>query len=263
MKKPLILLLASLFLVLILYFGFTNKPPKRTVYDDLREKLIDSLHLANGPGLEKMDRNMKASSGDSRVALLKELASDWAALGQYDITADYLRQLADADPSYGNYMMAGTAFLQQIGSEQDDDVRRNIVYGAKYSFEQALALAPDSLDARIDLASVYVEGMNPPMQGIQMLLALDEKYPGNEKINMELGRFSLMSGQFDKALARFQTVLAKDSLNLQAHYLGARAWLGVNDTASALGSLEQATKLTTDPDMLDQLRQEIYNLQNH
>ena len=46
-----------------------------------------------------------------------------------------------------------------------------------------------------------------PMQGIMMLRQVLEKEPGNVKANLALAVFSVVSGQYDKALNRFQLVL--------------------------------------------------------
>ncbi len=93
-----------------------------------------------------------------------------------------------------------------------------------------------------------------------MLRTLDAENPDNVAVNLELGKFSVMSGQFDKAKERFDKVLQKDSLNLQARYMIAQSLLGMQDTAAAVVQLEKLKSLTTDKTLIDQVDNEIHNL---
>jgi lipopolysaccharide biosynthesis regulator YciM len=81
-------------------------------------------------------------------------------------------------------------------------------------------------------------------------------------INMELGRFSVMSGQYDKAIERFIVVLQKDSLNLQAHFLLAESYMAVGDTLQSVEVLRRTQGLTGDPVLDNQVRQYIESLTN-
>jgi tetratricopeptide (TPR) repeat protein len=259
LKTTLIAGASALALACILYFAFSNKPPQISVYDERREKLIDSLQYPNGDALLAMHGDMQKADGETKTALLEQLSNEWLALGQPSIGADYLRQMADHEPSYENYMRAGTALNSLIDYEADEQVRVNVVYGARYCYEKALEFNPEDIDARIGLASVLV-GSNDPMQGIMMLREIDSQYPGNIKANLELGKFSVLSGQYDKAIERFAVVLQKDSLNLQALYLMAQAYVGIQDTLSAIQTLEKTSTLTSDSLILNQIRLEINNL---
>ena len=259
MKKPFVAVILAVALTAVLYLGFTNKPPKVSVYDDLRHKLMDSLQLQDEALLSDEHNLLRNSDQNKKAELLKDLSSRWLKLGQPAIAADYLRQLADLFPSYDGYMIAGNLFLDQIATEQRDEIRTNIVYGARYCFDQAETQKPMDLDARIGKASVIVEGTTNPMEGVMMLREIDASNPGNEKVNLQLGRFSMMSGQYDKAVQRFTAVLEKDSLNLQSRFLLAQSYLGLNDTVKALQALEEAKSLADAP-MKEQIQAQINNL---
>ena len=66
----------------------------------------------------------------------------------------------------------------------------------------------------------------------------------------------------EKALERFDRVLQKDSLNLQARYMKAQTYLGLKDTSGAILELEKLKSMTTDSMIINQVRTEIHNL-NH
>ncbi|MFI5170751.1 MAG: tetratricopeptide repeat protein [Chitinophagales bacterium] len=262
MKSVLIAVALAILCVAVLFFGFTNKPPKKSVFDLRREKLVDSLHYPNGELLISMHDDMLRSSAGSKTTLLKQLSEDWLNLAQPAISANYLLLLADNEPTYENYMVAGQSLANLIDFEKDENLRVNVVYGARYAFEQAEKLKPGDMDAKIGLATVLVSGTNSPMEGIMMLREIDASNPDNIKVNLELGRFSVMSGQYDKALERFERVLQKDSLNLQARYMMAQTFLGMHDTSTAIIELEKLKSFTTDKTITDQVDMQIRNL-NH
>ena len=262
MKRYVVAVGLAVLIIIVFYFGFSTKPPVNSVYDLRREKLVDSLQYPNGESLLKMHEDMQNADGGSKTALLKQLSDEWLKIGQPSISADYLRQIAHNEPSYENYMTAGAALATLIDFEQDDNIRVNVVYGARYCYETAAKLKPGDLEASIGEASVLVSGTNNPMEGILKLREIDAQNPGNAKVNLELGRFSVMSGQFDKALERFGSVLQKDSLNLQARYMMAQTYLGLKDTTAAVLELEKLQSLTTDKTIIDQVEVEIHNL-NH
>jgi len=261
-KSKFIALGLALAFIVTIFLGFTNKPPKVSAFDKQRELLIDSLQYENTETLLQLHEDMLQSASTSKSILLQQLSDTWLAMGQPSIGADYLRQIADNEPTYENFMRAGTALSSLIDFEQLEDIRVNVVYGARYCFEEAEKLQPGDLDANIGLATVLVSGTNAPMEGIMMLREIDATHPDNIKVNLELGRFSVMSGQMDKALERFERVLQKDSLNLQARYMMAQTYLGLTDTAAAVLELEKLKSMTTDSMIVNQVRSEIHNL-NH
>jgi len=68
----------------------------------------------------------------------------------------------------------------------------------------------------------------------------------NTDAQLRLGRFSLMSGQTDKALARFRTVIRQDSLNLPARILLAQTLANAGDPDAAEGVLRDGLAIAPD-----------------
>ncbi|MBC8045217.1 MAG: tetratricopeptide repeat protein [Fimbriimonadaceae bacterium] len=260
MKKQFLLIAAGLAVTLIFFFGFSNKPPKKSVYSELSETLIDSLDIPGEEKILSLEKDLKKKSGVQKAGIYHELASEWIQANRLTIGGDYLRQAADADPSYENYMHAGTVLFDAMNTDTAQQMRMNVIYGARYCFEKAMDIKPEDTEAKIGLATVLVQGTNQPMDGILMLRKIDNEDPGNVKVNMVLGNFSIMSGQYDKAIERFTTVLEKDSLNLQARYLMAESYLGMQDTINAINTLEKGLKLAQDVEIAERIRQDINSL---
>lgn len=72
-----------------------------------------------------------------------------------------------------------------------------------------------SLDEKVEAAVTIIRASSgAPMAGIQMLREVIVEDPNHLAAHYFLGEFSVMSGQYDKAIERFQTVMEIDSLNL-------------------------------------------------
>lgn len=246
--------LAGVLLVGVLYFATSNKPPKISAFDSLREKIMDTAAFSNADKISRLQNDLSKAKGTEKEQLLANLSHEWEHTGYLPISADYLRQKADAFPTYDNYMEAGNALFNALGTDTTETMQVNMVYGARYCFEKAEELKPGDIDAKIGLATVLVQGTNEPMKGILMLREIVAQDPGNVKANIELGRFSMMSGQYDKAIERFNAVLQKDSLHLQSRYFLAEGYLGIQDTASAIKTLEKIIEIEKDTTVQNRIR---------
>jgi cytochrome c-type biogenesis protein CcmH/NrfG len=72
-----------------------------------------------------------------------------------------------------------------------------------------------TLDEKVEAAVTIIRSAEgAPMAGIQMLREVVAEDPTHLAAHYFLGEFSVMSGQYDKAIERFQTVMTLDSLNL-------------------------------------------------
>ena len=246
--------LAGILLIALLYFGTSNKPPKKTAFDLKRESILDSASLPNSKKIIALETALRKSKGEQQEQLYDDLAHQWEHAGYLAISGDYLRQRANAFPSYDNYMVAGETLFNALGTDTSETMQVNLVYSARYCFEKALEFKPEDIDAKIGLATVLVQGTNEPMKGIMMLREIVAGDPGNIKANVELGRFSMMSGQYDKAIERFNAVLQKDSLHLQSRYFLAEGYLGIRDTAAAINQLEKIIEIEQDSTVQSRIR---------
>lgn len=104
-------------------------------------------------------------------------------------------------------------------------------------------------------------GEVPPMQGILKIREVAEKYPGNVKANYTLGTLSMQTGQYDKAIERFTTVLEKQPENGQVWKLLAEAQLGTGDTTQAKQSFDKALQFV-DETTANAFREELKELKN-
>ncbi|MGN6477045.1 MAG: tetratricopeptide repeat protein, partial [Flavipsychrobacter sp.] len=110
---------------------------------------------------------------------------------------------------------------------------------------------------KMALAAAYIEGAGETMQGVQLLLGIIREKPDNIPANLMLGRLAIQSGQFDKAVQRFETVLKQEPENTEAMYFLAEAYKGKGDKAKAIELFEKCKQLVNKPDFTKEIDQYI------
>lgn len=92
-----------------------------------------------------------------------------------------------------------------------------------------------TLDVKVDEAVAIIQsGEGAPMAAIGMLLDVLREDPNHEKALMWLGNFSMMSGQWDKAVDRFHQLSQLHPENEMYTLNKAQALLQTGDTTKAL-----------------------------
>lgn len=103
----------------------------------------------------------------------------------------------------------------------------------------------DDIDSQIDEAIALTQG-EAPMKGILKLREIADDNPDNFRVYLELGAMSLQTGQYDKAIGRFNHIIDRDTTMLEAHYMLAATHLSLKDTAAALRSMEYVVQNAED-----------------
>ena len=132
---------------------------------------------------------------------------------------------------------------------------------AETAHEDATETTADDPDAMVDEALRQLRsGEVPPMQGILKIREIAEQYPGNVKANFTLGILSMQTGQYIKAVGRFETVLETQPEYADAWRMLAEAQLNVGDTINAKESFAKALDLV-DEETGDEYRKELPELE--
>lgn len=179
----------------------------------------------------------------------------------------YLGKAAKLDNSEKSLTFAGQIFLEALRGEQDESKLSWETREAIELFENAIRLNPNNDDLRIGLGSAYVYGKgrsgNPEetMKGIQELLAVARKDSNNMKAQMVLGVGGLVSGQFDKALERFQRIVNKEPNNLEAIAYLADAYAAKGNKEEAIKWYTISKRLANNPHYSEEVDKRIKSLQ--
>ncbi|HNU55322.1 MAG TPA: tetratricopeptide repeat protein [Flavobacteriales bacterium] len=128
--------------------------------------------------------------------------------------------------------------------------------------EAAQVRTMDPGQAKTQEAIALVNGQDP-MRGIMMLREILAEDPDNVEAHWHLGLFSIQSGQYDKALNRFQKVLELDPENFPDawFYLG-RTYATLDSNAQAIASLKKYRTLTQDTAIINGVDRFLLELEN-
>ena len=97
-----------------------------------------------------------------------------------------------------------------------------------------------SLTEQIQEALSNIQNAENPqsqMKGILQMRSLSEKHPENADLQWNMGLFSIQSGQYEKAAARFEKVITIDAQRLDAYMQLAVSYLALQDTSAATNVL--------------------------
>ena len=77
------------------------------------------------------------------------------------------------------------------------------------------------------------ESPEDQMKGVLKMRALAESNPQNADLQWQMGLFSMQTGQYEKAVARFEKVISLDAQRLAAYMQIAQSYTALQDTSNA------------------------------
>lgn len=189
-----------------------------------------------------LENAYNSASEDQKATEAKLLAKKWDDLEQTVPSALYLEIVASKEPTLNNWLTAGDTFMKAFDNTRDSVLLPALLQKANLAYTNAVKIDSNSNDAKTGLGITIVNGMGAPMAGIAMLMDVVKKDPKNLKANMSLGTFAMKSGQFDKAITRFQNIIAMKPSPDAYFYLGT-AYENLGKNPEAIEAYEKSKKL--------------------
>ncbi|WP_421942220.1 tetratricopeptide repeat protein [Pedobacter sp.] len=208
-----------------------------------------------------LEGSYKNADATEKIGFAKQLAQKWDDVEQITPSALYLEVVAQGEPTAANWLASGNRFLKAFESTQDSVAQPVLLQRANTSFKNVLEKDPSNIEAKTGLGVTIVNGLGAPMQGIAMLLEVVAKEPKNVKANMNLGLFSIKSGQFDKAIPRFNTVIETKPSPEAYFYLGT-ALESLDRNKEAVDAYLKSKKLAANPTLSSFIDKKIAELKN-
>jgi len=208
-----------------------------------------------------LENSYKGAKGAEKIELAKQLAQKWDDVEQITPSALYLEVIAEGEPSAKTWLAAGNQFMKAFESTQDSLAQPALLQKANTSYKKVLEKDTNNIEAKTGLGVTIVNGLGAPMQGIAMLLEVVAKEPKNVKANMNLGIFSIKSGQFDKAIPRFNTVIATAPTPEAYFYLGT-ALENLGRNKEAVNAYLDSKKLAANPTLSSFIDKKVAELKN-
>jgi tetratricopeptide (TPR) repeat protein len=208
----------------------------------------EAAKAAIGPGLSVKINNLEAelTKANDKLSLQKQLAASWDDVNQPAPSAFYYQAAAQAENKFENWLNAGNRFNDAYKLTQDESAQPVFTQNAVEAFGNALKLKPNSLEAKTGLGVAYVNGGATPMQGIGLLREVVAQEPDNISANLNLGLFSMKSGQFEKAVDRFKTVL-KLKPDFETYFYLAESYKQLGRKNEAIAAYQKCKELVADP----------------
>ena len=203
----------------------------------------------------------KTASEDEKTKAAKVLAEKWEDVEQAVPSALYLEIIANKEHNLNNWLAAGGRLMKAFDNTQDSIISPVLLQKANTAYTNAVALDSANLEAKTGLGITIVNGMGAPMSGIAMLLDVVKKDPKNLKASMSLGTFAIKSGQFDKAITRFNEIIAiKPSPD--AYFYLATAYENLGKNEEAVNAYLNSKKLAANPTLSNFIDKKVKELKN-
>ena len=281
MKKPQwITLIAGIALVTILYLFGRTVPGKKLASGS--PPAISNVNISTDSILTQAKKRLSNEQvtrlnalehsvvrGDVKEQQLKvyhQLAHFWLDTGQlFEPYAWFEGEAARLENSEKSLTFAAHLFLENLRGENDPALRTWKALQAKDLFERSLKINPDNDSSAVGLGACYIFGgiAAMPMEGILKVRAVVEKDSTNIFAQEVLGHGSMLSGQFDKAITRFETVFrlsGNNQVKLQASLMLAEAYEKKTDKDSAIHWYETSLHLITNEEIKKEVQKRIDEL---
>lgn len=209
-----------------------------------------------------LENEYKNASQTEKKVTAKLLAQKWDDVEQAIPSAMYLEVVAKSEPSLTNWLNAGNRFLKAFENTRDSLIQPTMLQKANSAFTKAIAIDTANTDAKTGMGITIVNGMGAPMQGIAMLLDVVKKEPKNLKANMSLGMFAMRSGQFEKAIVRFNDIISNIKATPEAYLLLATAYESLGKNTQAIDAYLSSKKLAANPTITSFVDKKVAELKN-
>jgi len=281
-KKPQwITLAAAVILVVVLYVFGRIVPEKKTAtarQPDLADNSasIDSilqfakkrLDPAQVVRLNALENSVvRGNVNEQKLKVYHQLAHFWADTGQvFEPYAWYEAEAARLENSEKSLTFAAHLFLQNMRGENDQSLREWKALEAKDLFERSLKINSQNDSSIVGLGACYIFGgiSATPMEGILKVRTVADKDSTNIFAQEVLGHGSMYSGQYDKAIARFETVyrLSKenDDTKIEACLMLAEAYERKADRLSAIDWYKKSLALIKNQEVKEEVNKRIDEL---
>jgi thioredoxin-like negative regulator of GroEL len=216
--------------------------------------------------VESIEKMLVKTVGDKtkQSEYLNSLSEIWGKQQYPEIAAFYANETAKKDSVLKNWKNAAQKSATAFRVAHDSTKLKNyFVDKAIYAYQNVLNIDSNDVDAKLDMATCYIDGKpQQPMIGILMIREIAEKDTTNFKANYLLARLSMMSGQFDKAVARLKRVRLIDPTNYEPLLMLSDAYLSLNQKENAIDALKDCKKLLKNPNFAAAIEEQINRIKN-
>lgn len=200
---------------------------------------------------------------DQQLKIYHQLAHFWGdTAGLFMPYAWYEAEAARLENSENSLTFAARLFLDNLQGEQNPKFRRWEALQAKDLFERSLTINPENDSAKVGLGACYLFGniSDMPMEGLGKIREVIQKDSTNVYAHMMLAKGSILSGQYDKAISRLETIVKLESRNLEAILMLADVLERTGDKNGAVKWYNVSLEIVQRPDAREEIEKRIAEL---
>lgn len=261
-SKPLLLIIACAIIGTALLLASRKPDTEKAIQPVSQDQASDEQFLKDVETLvSALSENEKSKVNNwQQNAQYDSLVKYWDKQMRPGISAEFAKKLAEQKGNEAPlWIDAGNRFrnLQPFFKPEDRPI---IGIKAEQCYQKALDIKPNDLDAKTQLAVHYVENTEDPMKGITLLREVVSTDSNNIAAQLNLGFFSMKSGQFDKAVNRFEKVVKLAPNQHEALLYLADAQAGKGDKENARKNYREFLKYNSDEEVRREVENRIKNL---
>ena len=257
-----------------LYLAPRKAPPAEPMHatkestDHAHEFNVDELLAFQNKNLTEQEhtksetwlKDLEQPASRVNLNLYDSVAAIWDQKKMFALSAYYYEQKAGKDHSEKSFINASFRYFDAYKDAIDSSLKSSMVEKAIRNYSKVLELNPKNLDAKTDLGILYAEATPDPMKGIMMLREVIAENPSHENAQLNLGFLSVKSGQFDKALERFDKVLEINPKHVDVYLFKAQVYIQMGNKQKAIENFENYKKESTDMAMIQQVNEYLAEL---
>lgn len=260
-KKILIAISVAAIVLVVLFIAAINGlsvPPKKSPQPvapasaaapkaaDFQEVLANEkkkLHPDVLRAIVQLEEKMAMTTDEAEKRQhMEEIGKKWIDIKKPVIGAYYFSELGFLENSEKKLTFASHLLNEGFKTVENAELRQWMAETAIKNLNKVLEMDPKNVDAKLELANIYIEGIGQPMQGVAQLQDIVRNDSSNFKANLILGQMAIESNQLDKAIERGQLVLKYHPKSWEARLFMAEANYRLGKKAEAIELLEEAKK---------------------
>jgi len=153
---------------------------------------------------EALEAEIAQRTGEAQTDKRRDLVAFFAGSGRLDRAAFEQQKVAEATSTADDWKHAGDLFYDWMSSLQGPQ-KAQVALRAIDAYQRVLAVNPDNLDVRTDMATAYLSSNNP-MQGVAEIKRVLEADPNHLHARFNYGIMLAMIGRTELAVEQFEQV---------------------------------------------------------
>lgn len=180
----------------------------------------------------------------------EQIGDAFAKATAYDSAIFYYEKAGQLKDNLAIKIKTADAYYNLFGITEGQDAK--VAQKCKTLFKEILSITPTNMEVKARLGYITTLTSEAPMEGVGILNQVLEVEPDNRTALFNLGLLGIRSRQFEKARARFEKILNKDSEDQVARFYLAVCYKETNDLAKVRELVNIITQSNFDPVLISE-----------